>query len=569
MKFSIFFVFSLTLFGQTFTTTALSSGVVTPADTWIMQEGSGNTFADSSATANTATAGGTITWETGPGALTTGAHFPGTFSTVAANYTNFNPNATTAFSISMWISFDFTGSFGSTSQTLISQTGSSGQGWWIVTEPGVPPTKQITFFFQDTSGKYFGMGFGAGLAANILYHLVFTYDGSGLNTGMMMWANGSLAPYNGWSNTSISRTPSATTPNAPVYLGSCSCALGPHQGFQGGTRLYNRVLTSTEILTLYEAGPMVDTYLAASAVPNPVNASSFASLDLTCGSNGVKIGGGTPTDNTAKLNAVLLTASSTNPVDLVFSGCSATTGLFIPQAGYVTIEGNGTSTSGLYVITGSNQYVISNSYGSVPQATSLPSQGSSVTIKNLQLDGNRRGPNAIGSDLRGSSAPGWIIDLNLANISGVTISNVLLYDSPLYGFLGENLSNATISNISIYSPTLAFETDGVHLDGPGSNISIGPGTCYTGDDCVALNASEGYAGTLSNITITGMAQSGDSVNGLRAQYTLTSATLNGCSLPNVTSVLNEYTLSPAVFNSYCMSALISGSAVFSGSFATQ
>ncbi len=54
---------------------------------------------------------------------------------------------------------------------------------------------------------------------------------------------------------------------------------------------------------------------------------------------GAKIGGGTPTDNTVAVNALLATATHTAPVKLIVDGGMACQGLVLATNGNTTIEG--------------------------------------------------------------------------------------------------------------------------------------------------------------------------------------------------------------------------------------
>ena len=438
------------LSAQTFTNTPLSTGVPSPVHSWLMQEGSGNTFSDSVAS-NTITASGSIGWQVGPGKLTSGPHFAGTFDTVAANQTAFNPSTASVWSLSTWVSFD---SIANTEEILLSQLGTGGQGWFLCRLPSSIFYQMFDLVLRNGAGGVVSRGFAMTQLSGFLYHLVVSVDGSGKASGVTAWINGNVGQP--WTNEdSLS---GAITPNAPIYFGSfpTGAAYGwpgnvaRHTGFQSSTRIYNRVLTQKEVLTLYQAGPMSDSYLAASGTSGTLQVSKFATLDADC-TTGAKIGGGTATDNTQKLNAVLLTASQSNPIDLVFNACTVTSGLIFPQGGYTTIEGNGW-TSGLFVLSGSNAPAITNGWGIYPVTVSglgkspivIPSQGSSVLLRNFRVNGNRAG-NAVGGDLRGGAGQ-FVPGVSVSSVKGLTLDTVWIYDAPTYAFMGDNLSNLTATN---------------------------------------------------------------------------------------------------------------------------
>lgn len=561
IRFVVWF-FTTSVYAQTFSTPAISAGVPTPADTWVMNEATGNTFADTSATANTVTAGGTVTWSTGPGALTTGAHFDGTFDSISENHTNFNPGTSDAWSVSTWVTLD---SVNNNEEILISQFGASGQGWYIFKNPSSSTFNEWGVIIQNAGAAgYISRTFYMAQHAATLYHIVVTYDGSGTAAGVSMYINGNILQ----CITVHDNLSGSATPNASIYLGSCNCSLSAdrHVGYQSSTRLYNRVLTQVELLTLYGAGPMLDTYTKATRSTTTVTASSFATLDADCATGG-KVGGGTATDNTGKLNAVLLTASSGSPLDLVLDGCTVTTGLFVMAAGYTTIEGTGLTT-GVYVKSGSNAAAITNGWGLYPTSATgygltpiiLPTQGSGVALKNMRVSGNRAG-NALGGDPHGSP---WIPGVALSNIDGLTLDGAWIYDAPTYAFIGDNISNVAVTSCNFESPSHAINTDGFHVDGPADHITITSSTFYTGDDAIAMNSPEGYSGIINHVSIIHPNIDTRSANGLREYGTVLDLSITYCAQPDVIGKNSEgqsTLLSPATVNSFSCSAPPTGSGI--------
>src|SRR5262249_41644043 len=113
-------------------------------------------------------------------------------------------------------------------------------------------------------------------------------------------------------------------------------------------------------------------------------------------STGAKIGGGTPTDNAAAINAVLATATATGPVHLIIDGGSAIgSPILIPPTGHVTISGRGWN-DGLFVKAGSNCNAIQNFadtdlaiYQAWQPGGAQSIAGSNVTIRDLRIVGNR------------------------------------------------------------------------------------------------------------------------------------------------------------------------------------
>ena len=231
-----------------------------------------------------------------------------------------------------------------------------------------------------------------------------------------------------------------------------------------------------------------------------------ATLDCVL-TTGAKIGGGTPTDNTAALNAVLATASVTSPVQLLLDGPTACTGLLIATAGHTTIEGLGWDT-GIWINSGSNKQPISNNVWVPYQGGTAPgTQGQSLTLRNFYINGNR-GNGTTGDsnsgDPHGTAGTMFYAGVDLANIDNVLIDHLWVYNAPVYQFRIVNCNNMVIQNCRIENPTTTTETDGIHIDGPISDVRIDK--CWfsvPGDDNIAMNAPEGLAGlgNISRVTV--------------------------------------------------------------------
>lgn len=534
---------SLALCGQTFSTVAISSDVPSPVHSWLMQEGSGNSFFDS-VSGDTVTAGGAVSWSAGPGKLATGAHFNGTFDAVATNQAAFNPGTNDAFSVSLWVSFD---AISANEEIIISQLTTGSPAGWYLYRYGSGDGKMFGAILQNAGASgYISRGFTTNRQPNFLYHLVLTVDGTATAKGVNLWINGSLTQ--AWTvNDNLS---GSIQPNQPIYFGTWAHTftwpggISRLSGFLSSIKIYKRVLTNAEVLALYHAGPASDTMMKATRSTGTVRASVFSALDADC-STGTKIGGGIATDNTDKLQAVLLTASQSNPLDLILDGCSVTTGLNVLQSGYTTIEGTGW-TSGLFVLPGSNAAAIRNGWSIYPTSvlgynvfpSQLPTKGANVTLSNFKIHGNRTGGNAVGSDLRGSDQE-WIAGVELSNLTGLTLDTMWVYDAPSYAVLADNVSTVVSSNCRYESPSHAINTDGIHFDGPSDHITITGGYMYTGDDAIALNGPEGYFGTISNVTISGVNIDSRSFNGMREYGTVTGVTVNNCAFPDIANRNSE------------------------------
>ena len=273
---------------------------------------------------------------------------------------------------------------------------------------------------------------------------------------------------------------------------------------------------------------MIDVFAART-----VYASSIPGVKLDCDlATGLKVGGGTPTDNAARLNAVLATATAANPVHLVIDGCSALgAALLIPATGHVTISGHGWGT-GFSLLSGSNCQAIQNIpptdlaiYRAWNPGGPQSIAGSNVVLSNFHVNGNRGTyPNgnsnghrdgtitalnapaafASGSDARGPYTAGyWLSGIMLVGLDDVLIDHVSVYDAPAYHVNLFHCSNARVNNSRIVAgdPTVSGNTDAIHINGGCSNISSD--NCYfsVGDDCFAVNMDEGDGTTGSNFLL--------------------------------------------------------------------
>jgi hypothetical protein len=242
---------------------------------------------------------------------------------------------------------------------------------------------------------------------------------------------------------------------------------------------------------------------------NEVKASSLPGVVLDCNlSTGAKIGGGTATDNTALLNAFLATASATNPIKLILDGPTLVTGLVLATAGHTTIEGIGWD-SGIWIKSGSNADPLNN--GKIlpfDPNTAPPASGSYVRLANFMINGNRGNGttgNSNSGDARGVTGTYWYCNINLANLAGVRIENMYLYDSAAYEIRLNNCSDVVVTNNTIVNPNVTFTNnqDGVHIDGPAGAVRISKNYINNNfsDDAMGINAPEGYGGAIDNVVI--------------------------------------------------------------------
>jgi hypothetical protein len=214
----------------------------------------------------------------------------------------------------------------------------------------------------------------------------------------------------------------------------------------------------------------------------------------------VHLGTGACTDNTTALNAAIAGASEANPVKLIIDGGSCTTGIVGPAGGHWWIEGIGPG-SGLFVIAGSNAAPIANTANYGFTGTAPGTKGHDITISNIELNGNVAGfpnGNSTRTDSRGDP---WIPCIAIGSVIGVRLDHIYSHDCPTYAVVMSDVSLVTADFNRFESPLGVINRDGIHIDGPASYIAIDHTYCSLGDDCVALNAPEGYGGDIHDVTV--------------------------------------------------------------------
>ncbi len=211
------------------------------------------------------------------------------------------------------------------------------------------------------------------------------------------------------------------------------------------------------------------------------------------------------TDNTALLNAFLATATATNPISLVLDGPTLTTGLLI-NGGFTTIEGIGPG-SGLFLKSGSNAHAIRNHAAMQgdpgPGHTAPPRSNFGITIRNLQINGNR-GTGTSGNTDSGvtydNAGKTMLYGISLVQTTAVWLEDLILHDLTTYAVTLSNCATIVCRNLRITTPR-DRNCDGIHLNGPASDIHITDCYFQTGDDPIALNAPEGFGGDIARVAI--------------------------------------------------------------------
>lgn len=223
-------------------------------------------------------------------------------------------------------------------------------------------------------------------------------------------------------------------------------------------------------------------------------------------STGLTASGTACADHTAALNAFLSTATENSPVRLIQDIGSLVKGLQLPATGHVTIECSGWDT-GYFVAPGSNAHAIRNLPAPDGYSVSLApgAPGRNVEIKNCRINGNRGNGttgNANSGDARESPKGNWLFGIYLDNVQHVRVTHNWIYDAPTFGILCNACTDAVFDGNRLDAPSHQLNQDGIHVDGPSNQIRISNNWCNTPDDCIAMNAAEGYGGAIDGVSVT-------------------------------------------------------------------
>jgi hypothetical protein len=224
-------------------------------DCWAMTDGSGSAFADSCGTSNTQTLfAGSLTWGTNAGLPGSTATFSSTAIAQGANNTATNFNGAQPFSVSAWIKL--TAGNLTDNRTIISDLQTAAGNLYSGWELGIAGTAELNVYLISnfSTNNYINVHTAVNtLALNTLYYVVMTYDGSKTAAGVVIYVNG-VAQTTTVVQNSLTGSTSST---ANVTLGGRNTAAAPPNtidGIQAYTRIYNRVLSQTDVTNYFPAG---------------------------------------------------------------------------------------------------------------------------------------------------------------------------------------------------------------------------------------------------------------------------------------------------------------------------
>ena len=177
-----------------------------------------------------------------------------------------------------------------------------------------------------------------------------------------------------------------------------------------------------------------------------------------------------------------------------------------PAGGHVTIECTGWD-AGYFIAAGSNAHAIRNvpAVSGYSSAGTPGTPGSNVEIRNCRINSNR-GDGVKGNPNSGNpkKAPNgnWLFGIYLDNLTHVRVLHNWIYDAPTFGILCNACTDAVFDGNRMDAASQALNQDGIHVDGPSNQIRVTNNWCNTTDDCIAMNASEGYGGTIDGVAVT-------------------------------------------------------------------
>ena len=260
------------------------------------------------------------------------------------------------------------------------------------------------------------------------------------------------------------------------------------------------------ILTLLSISLLIGSEIRTTITGSTSGGSGSTRVIYTTGISGINcngsLGANTGTDDKSKIQAVLDTASSTNPLKLVLDCVSlidtTTSGLVIKS--YTTISGLGWNTGFSWKgSANANQQVLLTNAN--PIGTGTPTD-QYITLENFAINGNGTvGHGGSGTYPLVTNSNGLFLSCTrFTGVNTLTIQNIKTIQAPSYGIHAGNVTNFIISRIRAEHDTARVGTDGVHINGPASNFHISDISGATGDDLVALNADDGHmVGSTGNI----------------------------------------------------------------------
>jgi len=194
------------------------------------------------------------------------------------------------------------------------------------------------------------------------------------------------------------------------------------------------------------------------------------------------------TDNTSAIQAVLNTASSTNPIEVVFDGRYSVTGLRVK--GYTTIRA--LPGCGAILRTGSNKSLLEN--------YNLSFTAGVRTDKHIKIVGgiwNGNAGTANANNIKGNGTVGLVCAMRFYGVEDLDIIPEAITNSPSYALHTLNCARYSVSRgVVDCGVGGVINMDGIHADGNCEDITFRDMTITAHDDSIGFNADDlwRYAG---------------------------------------------------------------------------
>lgn len=227
-------------------------GTVVPAAIhfWPMNEGTGSTFVDHIGTTNLTTTNVTWAVTSGLGASSV-AQFNGTNALAVASGVDatLNFNGSQPMTISFWASYAALTSSMTVAGNL--QTTASFQGWEVGSNNTAAQEQVFLLVGTVTSNEMAAHATVQNIFLNTPAMFVVTYSGNLNISGVTMYVNGVAQTIADSSGTLTSGSTSTT----PFTVGARNNASSFFQGALAYMRVWNQILTQSQISALFTAGP--------------------------------------------------------------------------------------------------------------------------------------------------------------------------------------------------------------------------------------------------------------------------------------------------------------------------
>ena len=248
------------------------------------------------------------------------------------------------------------------------------------------------------------------------------------------------------------------------------------------------------VTILAQPGAIIDGSFGSTGTTQPKTVYLSAALNSN---GGADLESATPSafgaDYTAQIQAILNTASITNPIRVVVDGRYSVTGISV--RGYTTIEGLDQS-HGFLLRDNSDKPVISN-YTLTPGGGDSSQRDHFISLKNLTISGN--------GDAQSHStlSQGWICGIRMMGVENVVIENVRIRNARTFACQFANWKNVTVRDSSAEKVTNSNNRDGFKFNGPGQYLFVRGIRVDTSDDSLSLCPNDVLQASTPTINVYG------------------------------------------------------------------